>query len=90
MIARNSNASSLSGNNIKEDNGEVNQTLLAVNFRITQTERLIGAAFINMQERSFTITEFAENEHLSGLESLIMQQNNSAADCKFRVLINLP
>ena len=36
------------------------------------------------------ITEFSENEHLSGLESLIMQQNNSGADCKFRVLINLP
>jgi len=36
------------------------------------------------------ITEFAENEHLSGLESLIIQQNNSAVDSHFRVIVNLP
>ena len=36
------------------------------------------------------ITEFQENEHLSGLESLIIQHNNSAADSRFRVLVNHP
>jgi hypothetical protein len=56
----------------KNDDGEVNDTILAINFRVTQTERLIGAAFINLHERSFLITELADNEHLSGLESLII------------------
>ena len=31
----------------KEDAGEINQTLLALNFRITQSERLVGGAFVN-------------------------------------------
>ena len=35
------------------------------------------------------ITEFADNDHLSGLESLILQQNNSAADASFKVIVNL-
>ena len=79
----------------KDDNqlnkdSEVNDTLLAVNFKVTQTERLVGAAFINLHERTFLITEFSDNEHFSGLESLIIQQNNQAVDSKFRVLVNLP
>ena len=52
---------------------EVNETLLAVSLRVTQTERLVGAAFINLHERMFLITEFADNEHFSGLESLVIQ-----------------
>lgn len=51
---------------------------------------MVGAAFINLHERLLMITEFADNEHFSGLESLIIQQNNTAADSKFKVLINLP
>ena len=53
--------------------GEVNETLLAVWLKVTQQERLVGAAFINLHERMFLITEFADNEHLSGLESLVIQ-----------------
>lgn len=36
------------------------------------------------------ITEFLDNEHLSSLESFILQMNNSSPDSKFRVLINMP
>lgn len=57
--------------------------------KVTQTERLVGAAFINLHERSFLITEFTDNEHLSGIESLVIQQNNSAADSKFKVIVCL-
>ena len=69
---------------------EVNQTLLSVNFKVTQTERLIGAAFINLHERKFQVTEFSDNEHFSGLESLVIQLNNEAADSKFRMILHLP
>jgi hypothetical protein len=72
----------------QEDNGEVNQTILALNFKVTSTERHIGACFINFNERFFLITEFEENEHLSGLESLIIQQNTKANDSQFKVLIS--
>lgn len=76
---------------MKEDKElEQNETFLAITFKVTQTERLVGAAFINLHERLLMITEFADNEHFSGLESLVIQQNNSAADSKFKVLINLP
>ena len=51
---------------------------------------MVGAAFVNLHERMFMITEFADNEHFSGLESLVIQQNNSAADSKFRVIANIP
>jgi len=74
----------------REEAGEINQTLLAINFRITQNDRYVGGAFINMNERSILITEFLDNEHFSGLESLIIQLNNSSADSKFKVLVNLP
>ena len=36
------------------------------------------------------ITEFMDNEHFSGLESLIIQLNNSSVDSKFKVLVNMP
>lgn len=36
------------------------------------------------------VTEFLDNEHLSGLESLIIQLNNSSPDSKFKVLVNMP
>jgi hypothetical protein len=74
----------------REEAGEINQTLLAVNFRISQTDRIVGAAFVNLNERSFLITEFLDNEHFSGLESLIIQLNNSSAESKFKVLVNMP
>jgi hypothetical protein len=51
---------------------EINQTLLAINFRITQNDRFVGGAFINLNERTLLITEFLDNEHFSGLESLII------------------
>lgn len=50
----------------------------------------MGAAFVNLHERSFQITEFVDNEHFSGLESLVIQLNNQAADSKFRVVVCLP
>ena len=53
-------------------------------------DRYVGGAFINMNERSLMITEFLDNEHFSGLESLIIQLNNSSSDSKFKVLVNLP
>lgn len=70
--------------------GDINETLLALNFKISQSDRLIGGAFINMNERTIMITEFLDNEHFSGLESLIIQVNNSSSDSKFRILINMP
>ena len=78
---------------MKEENNkdvENNETLLVVTFKVTQTDRMVGTAFINLHERLLMISEFSDNEHFSGLESLIIQQNNSAADSKFKVLINLP
>lgn len=51
---------------------ENNETLLAITFKVTQAERLVGAAFINLHERLLMITEFADNEHFSGLESLVI------------------
>lgn len=73
-----------------QDNGEVNQLVLAINFKITQQERLIGAAFVNLNERSIQITEFTDNDHFTSLESLILQFNNSNQDAKFRILMNSP
>jgi DNA mismatch repair protein MSH2 len=51
---------------------ENNETLLVITFKVTQAERLIGAAFINLHERLLMITEFQDNEHYSGLESLVI------------------
>jgi hypothetical protein len=56
----------------REEAGEINQTLLVVNFKITQSDRYVGGAFVNMNERTIMITEFLDNEHFSGLESLII------------------
>ena len=74
----------------KIDTGEINQTLLVINFRITSAERIVGGAFINLNDRQMLITEFLDNEHLSSLESFIIQQNNSSSESKFKVLINMP
>jgi len=74
----------------KEDTGEVNQTLLVINFRISSAERIVGGAFINLNDRQMLITEFLDNEHLSSLESFIIQMNNSSTESKFKVLINMP
>jgi len=74
----------------KLDTGEINQTLLIINFRITSAERVVGGAFINLNDRQMLITEFLDNEHLSSLKSFIIQQNNSSSESKFKVLINMP
>jgi hypothetical protein len=74
----------------KIDTGEINQTLLVINFKITSAERIVGGAFINLNDRQMLITEFLDNEHLSSLESFIIQQNNSSSESKFKVLINMP
>lgn len=42
-----------------------------------------------MNDRAILITEFLDNEHFSGVESLIIQLNNSSSDAKFKVLINM-
>jgi hypothetical protein len=56
----------------KEDTGEINQTLLVINFKISSSERIVGGAFINVNDRQMLITEFLDNEHLSSLESFII------------------
>ena len=57
-------------NNNKDS--EINETLLTVTFKITQTERQVGAAFVSFHERTMLISEFVDNEHFSGLESLVI------------------
>lgn len=74
----------------REEAGEINQTLLALNFRLSTSDRLVGASFINVNDRVILITEFQDNEHFSGLESLVIQLNNSSPDSRFRVLVNMP
>ena len=74
----------------KEDNGEINQRRLVINFKISSAERIVGGAFINLNDRKMLITEFLDNEHLSSLESFILQMNNSSADSKVKVIINMP
>ena len=74
----------------REEAGEINQTLLIINFRISQNDRFVGSSFININERTILISEFLDNEHFLGLESLIIQLNNSSADSKFKVLVNMP
>jgi hypothetical protein len=74
----------------KEDTGEINQTLLVINFRISSAERVVAGAYINLNDRQMQITEFLDNEHLSSLESFIIQMNNSSNESKFKVLINMP
>lgn len=76
-------------NQSNDKESETNETLLAVCFRVTTVDRMVGAAFINLHERKILITEFSDNEHFSGLESLVIQQNNSAIDSKFKVLLHL-
>ena len=68
---------------------DVNQTLLIVTIKIDKEERKVGAATINLHERRLMVTEFIDNEFFSGLESMIIQQNNSASDQRFSVLVNL-
>ena len=50
----------------------------------------MGGAFLNVNDRVMLITEFLDNEHLSSLESFIIQMNNSSPDSRFKVLINMP
>ena len=64
--------------------------MLCINFKITSSERLIGGAYINQNERIMLITEFLDNEHFSSLESFIIQMNNSSPESKFKVLVNTP
>ena len=49
----------------------------------------IAAGFVNLNERKMLVTEFTDNEHLAGLESLIIQMNASSNEAHFGVLINM-
>ena len=50
----------------------------------------MAAAFINVNERKMLLSQFLDNDHLSHVESFIIQLNNSHHDSKFEVLVNLP
>ena len=70
--------------------GDINQTFLAIDIRSTPNGRSVGGAFINLNSRSMLVTEFLDNEHMSSLESFILQLNTSSSDSKFCVFANLP
>ena len=48
---------------------------------------MVAAAYVNVNARSMTITEIMDNEHLTGLESFVMQMNSSSSDSKFAVIV---
>ena len=50
----------------------------------------VSAGFVNMNERQMLVTEFVDNDHLAGLESLIIQMNTQDAEATFSVLVNMP
>lgn len=50
----------------------------------------IAAGFINVNDRKMLVTQFTDNEHLAGLESLIIQMNQSSVESTFGVLVNMP
>ena len=57
---------------IENENGDINITLVSLNFKIVQSEYQLGCAFININDRKMLITEFIDNEHLSALESFML------------------
>ena len=74
-----------------ENESEINNTSLCVNFDFAGQDKIVGAWFINHDKRSLLLSEFIDNDHFSNLESLIIQMNNSSKrDWKFEILINLP
>jgi len=92
MISNKSSLASAAREDL-EQCGDVNQTMLAINVRAgveKQGGREVSAAFINCNERSMLISSFIDNEHLSFLESFIIQLNNSNHDSKFEVIIHMP
>ena len=48
---------------------------------------MVAAAVVNVNSRSMLITEMLDNEHLTGLESFVMQMNSSSSDSKFTVIV---
>lgn len=64
--------------------------MLVINFKITPQERTVAGCFLNVNDRLMLVTEFLDNEHLSSLESFIIQMNNSSSESKFKVLVNMP
>ena len=78
---------------IIDDNGDINQTILAIDVRVSGNEggRKISGGYINVNERKMFLTEFIDNDHLSSLESFIIQMNHSAKnESTFYVLISMP
>ena len=73
-----------------DQNGEINQTFLSVNIQPQKDGRFIGASFVNVNQRKMLLTEFMDNEHLSSLESFILQMNDSNSENKFKVYISMP
>jgi len=70
---------------------DINQTILAVDFIFKDSQKIVGAGFINNDKKVLQIVEFEDNDYLSYLESLIIQLNNEAnKETKFQVLINMP
>ena len=73
--------------------GDINRTVLAVSVKGAgdqQGGREVAAAFVNINERKMLISQFLDNDHLSYLESFIIQLNNTNHDSKFEVLVHMP
>jgi hypothetical protein len=74
-----------------KDDSDINEILLSLNFRVVKNEKMIGAALVNMDQRTFLISEFVDNDYFSNMESLILQLNNqSAQDSRFKIIVNMP
>ena len=84
------------GQSLREEQemcGDINRTVLALNVKGAgdkQGGREVAAAFININERKMLISQFLDNDHLSFLESFIIQLNNSNHDSRFEVLVHMP
>ena len=73
-----------------QQENDLSDTILAINFGVSQNEKLVGAALVNLTERVFQVSEFVDNDYFSNLESLILQTNNSSVDARFKLLLNTP
>ena len=69
---------------------EKNQIILSAFFYYHQGVREVGAAFMNLNDRKFFLSEFQDNEHFSNFESLIIQSNPQNSYTRFTLLINYP
>lgn len=74
-----------------EHDNDINQTTLAVDVKIKDNSKHIGAGFINNDKRLIHLVEFEDNDHFSNLENLIIQLNDETkGETKFQIYINLP